>query len=354
MAWKSVFSIFSNDLAVDLGTANTLVFARGKGIIVREPSIVAVNTKTNRVEAVGTEAKEMLGRTPGNIVAIRPMKDGVIADFEVTEKMLDHFIKKAHGRSLFVRPRIVISVPSGITQVEKRAVQDSALRAGASEVFIIEQAMAAAIGAGLPITEPTGNMIVDIGGGTTDVAVISLAGIVYSRSVRMASNEMDEAIIQYVKRKYNLLIGERTAEQIKIEIGSAHPLDEPLTMEVKGRDLVEGVPKTLIADRRGGPRGPLRGRRGDRRDRARRARAHAAGALRRHHGQGHHHHRRRLAPPQPRPAAARGDRPADLLRRGPARLRGPRDRRDADRHGPVEEDLHSVKRGGRKQEAGSR
>ncbi|HEY6066643.1 MAG TPA: rod shape-determining protein MreB, partial [Thermoanaerobaculia bacterium] len=185
MAWRSVFSLFSNDLAVDLGTANTLVFARGKGIIVREPSIVAVNNHTNRVEAVGTEAKEMLGRTPGNIVAIRPMKDGVIADFEVTEKMLDHFIKKAHGRSLFVRPRIVISVPSGITQVEKRAVQDSALRAGASEVFIIEQAMAAAIGAGLPITEPAGNMIVDIGGGTTDVAVISLAGIVYSRSVRI-------------------------------------------------------------------------------------------------------------------------------------------------------------------------
>ncbi|MGH9400391.1 MAG: rod shape-determining protein, partial [Thermoanaerobaculia bacterium] len=200
----------------------------------------------NRVEAVGTEAKEMLGRTPGNIVAIRPMKDGVIADFEVTEKMLDHFIKKAHGRSFFVRPRIVISVPSVITQVEKRAVQDSALRAGASEVFIIEQAMAAAIGAGLPITEPAGNMIVDIGGGTTDVAVISLAGIVYSRSVRTASNEMDEAIIQYITRKYNLLIGERTAEQVKIEIGSAHPLDEPLTMEVKGRDLVEGIPKTLV------------------------------------------------------------------------------------------------------------
>ena len=245
MAWKSIFSIFSNDLAIDLGTANTLVFARGKGIIVREPSIVAVNTVTNRVEAVGTEAKEMLGRTPGNIVAIRPMKDGVIADFEVTEKMLDHFIKKAHGRSLFVRPRIVISVPSGITQVEKRAVQDSALRAGASEVFIIEQAMAAAIGSGLPITEPTGNMIVDIGGGTTDVAVISLAGIVYSKSVRVASNEMDEAIISYIKRKYNLLIGERTAEQIKIEIGSAYPLDEPLAMEIKGRDLVAGVPKTL-------------------------------------------------------------------------------------------------------------
>ena len=245
MAFRSFFSIFSNDLAIDLGTANTLVFAEGRGIVVREPSIVAVNKITNKVEAVGSAAKEMLGRTPGNIVAIRPMKDGVIADFEVTERMLDYFIKKAHGRSLFVRPKIVISVPSDITQVEKRAVKDSALQAGASEVFIIEQAMAAAIGAGLPITEPTGNMIVDIGGGTTDVAVISLAGIVYSKSVRVASNEMDEAVIQYIKRKYNLLIGERTAEQIKIEIGSAYPLDEPLTMEIKGRDLVEGVPKTL-------------------------------------------------------------------------------------------------------------
>ncbi|MEO8054920.1 MAG: rod shape-determining protein, partial [Acidobacteriota bacterium] len=217
----------------------------GRGIVVREPSIVAVNKISNRVEAVGSAAKEMLGRTPGNIVAIRPMKDGVIADFEVTERMLDYFIKKAHGRSLFVRPKIVISVPSDITQVEKRAVKDSALQAGASEVFIVEQAMAAAIGAGLPITEPTGNMIVDIGGGTTDVAVISLAGIVYSKSVRVASNEMDEAIIQYIKRKYNLLIGERTAEAIKIEIGSAYPLDEPISMEIKGRDLVEGVPKTL-------------------------------------------------------------------------------------------------------------
>jgi rod shape-determining protein MreB len=245
LAFRSFFSIFSNDLAIDLGTANTLVFAEGRGIVVREPSIVAVNRITNKVEAVGSAAKEMLGRTPGNIVAIRPMKDGVIADFEVTERMLDYFIKKAHGRSLFVRPKIVISVPSDITQVEKRAVKDSALQAGASEVFIIEQSMAAAIGAGLPITEPTGNMIVDIGGGTTDVAVISLAGIVYSKSVRVASNEMDEAIIQYIKRKYNLLVGERTAEQVKIEIGSAYPLDEPLTMEIKGRDLVEGVPKTL-------------------------------------------------------------------------------------------------------------
>ena len=246
MAVKSVLSMFSNDLAIDLGTANTLVYAKNKGIVVREPSIVAVNKINNNVEAVGKEAKEMLGRTPGNIVAIRPMKDGVIADFEVTEKMIKYFIEKAHGRRFLVKPRIVISVPSEITQVEKRAVKDSALRAGATEVYLIEQAMAAAIGAGLPITDPTGNMIVDIGGGTTDVAVISLAGIVYSRSVRVAGNEMDDAIIQYIKRKYNLLIGERTAEQVKMEIGSAFPLDDEMTMEIKGRDLVEGVPKTLI------------------------------------------------------------------------------------------------------------
>jgi rod shape-determining protein MreB len=246
MAVKSLLSMFSNDLAIDLGTANTLVYAKNKGIVVREPSIVAVNKVNNQVEAVGKEAKEMLGRTPGNIVAIRPMKDGVIADFEVTEKMIKYFIEKAHGRRFLVKPRIVISVPSEITQVEKRAVKDSALRAGATEVYLIEQAMAAAIGAGLPITDPTGNMIVDIGGGTTDVAVISLAGIVYSRSVRVAGNEMDDAIIQYIKRKYNLLIGERTAEQIKMEIGSAFPLDEEMTMEIKGRDLVEGVPKTLV------------------------------------------------------------------------------------------------------------
>ena len=245
MRFSSLLGFFSSDLAIDLGTATTLVYVRGRGIVVVEPSIVAVNRVTNRVEAVGSKAKEMLGKTPSNIQAIRPMKDGVIADFEVTERMLDYFIRKAHGRSFFVRPRIVISVPSEITQVEKRAVKDTALKAGASEVYLIEQAMAASIGAGLPITEPSGNMIVDIGGGTSDVAVISLAGVVYSRSVRVAGNSMDEAIIQYIKKKYNLLVGERSAEQIKMEIGSAYPLDEPLTMEIKGRDLVEGVPKTL-------------------------------------------------------------------------------------------------------------
>src|SRR6266852_2809090 len=238
-------SFLSNDLAIDLGTANTLVYAKNKGIVVSEPSIVAVNKVTGKVEAVGKDAKEMLGRTPGNIVAIRPMKDGVIADFEITEKMLSHFIRKAHNRNTFVRPRIIIGIPSEVTQVEKRAVKDSALKAKASEVYLVDQAMAAAIGAGLPITEPSGNMVVDIGGGTTDIAVISLAGIVYSKSVRVAGNEMDESVIQYIKKKYNLLIGERTAEQIKLEIGSAFPLDEPMTMEIKGRDLIEGIPKTL-------------------------------------------------------------------------------------------------------------
>jgi rod shape-determining protein MreB len=238
-------SFLSSDLAIDLGTANTLVYAKNKGIVVSEPSIVAVNKVTGKVEAVGKDAKEMLGRTPGNIVAIRPMKDGVIADFEITEKMLSHFIRKAHNRNTMVRPRIIIGIPSEVTQVEKRAVKDSALKAKASEVYLVDQAMAAAIGAGLPITEPSGNMVVDIGGGTTDIAVISLAGIVYSKSVRVAGNEMDEAIIQYIKKKYNLLIGERTAEQIKLELGSAYPLEEPITMEIKGRDLIEGIPKTL-------------------------------------------------------------------------------------------------------------
>jgi rod shape-determining protein MreB len=239
---------FSNDLAIDLGTANTLVYAKGKGIVVSEPSVVAV-TKDGRgpdkVRAVGREAKEMLGRTPGNIVAIRPMKEGVIADFEITEAMLRYFIMRVHNRSTLVRPRIVIAVPSGITEVEKRAVRESAMSAGAREVYLIEEPMAAAIGAGLPVTEPSGNMIVDIGGGTTEVAVLSLSGIVYSNSARVGGDKMDDAIINYVKRKYNLLIGERTAELVKISIGTAFPNDELQTMEVKGRDLVAGVPKTL-------------------------------------------------------------------------------------------------------------
>jgi len=241
----SLLSFLSTDLAIDLGTANTCVYAKARGIVVNEPSIVAMNKVNGRVEAVGREAKEMLGRTPGNIVAIKPMKDGVIADFDVTEKMLTYFIKKAHNGNVWVRPRIIIGVPSEITQVEKRAVKDSAYRAKASEVHLIEEAMAAAIGAGLPITEPAGSMVVDIGGGTTDIAVISLAGIVYSKAVRVAGNEMDEAIIQYIKKTYNLLIGERTAEAIKMELGSAYPIEERITMEIKGRHLIEGVPKTI-------------------------------------------------------------------------------------------------------------
>ncbi|HLB95060.1 MAG TPA: rod shape-determining protein [Nitrospiria bacterium] len=244
----AVLAWFSNDLAIDLGTANTLVYLKGKGIVINEPSVVAIEKKSNKVLAVGAEAKRMLGRTPGNIVATRPMKDGVIADFEIAEKMLKHFITKAHNRSTFVRPRIVISVPSRITQVEQRAVRDSAELAGAREVYLIEQPIAAAIGAGLPIAEPAGNMVVDIGGGTTDVAVISLAGIVYSQSVKVAGDKMDEAILSYIKRKYNLYIGELVSEQIKFEIGSAYPLEERKTFVIKGRDLITGLPKTLVMD----------------------------------------------------------------------------------------------------------
>jgi rod shape-determining protein MreB and related proteins len=236
---------FSNDIGIDLGTANTLVYIKDRGIVLREPSVVAIQQGSSRVLAVGEEAKRMLGRTPGNIVAIRPMKAGVIADFEVTEAMLRYFIRKAHNRKWVIRPRIIISVPSGITEVEKRAVKDSATHAGAREVYLIEEPMAAAIGVGLPVQEPAGNMIVDMGGGTTEVAIISLAGIVLSRSVRVGGDEMDEAIVQYLKRVYNLMIGERTAEEIKITIGSGYPLGEEMSMEVKGRDLVAGLPKTL-------------------------------------------------------------------------------------------------------------
>jgi rod shape-determining protein MreB len=243
----SILGRFSSDLAIDLGTANTLVYVKGKGIVLREPSVVAVrkDAKTNRVVAVGRDAKMMLGRTPGNIVAIRPMKDGVIADFEVTEAMLRYFIRKVHDRRTLIRPRINISVPSGITQVEKRAVRESAESAGAREVYLIEEPMAAAIGAGLPITDPVANMIVDMGGGTTEVAVISLAGIVYSKSVRVAGDKMDNAILQYIKRKFNLLIGEHSAEKIKIELGNVIPEQPYQEMEIKGRDLVSGVPKTI-------------------------------------------------------------------------------------------------------------
>lgn len=241
------WDLFSQDLAIDLGTANTLVFVKDKGICLREPSVVAINIQDKDVLAVGAEAKQMLGRAPGSIEAIRPMKDGVIANFEVTQQMIGSFIQKVHNnRKSLVRPRVAIAVPSGITQVEKRAVRDSAESAGAREVYLVEEPMAAALGVGLPIQEPSGNMIVDIGGGTTEVAIISMSGIVYSKSVRVAGDEMDEAIVNYVKRKYNLLIGERTAEEVKIKIGSAYPLEQPISMEIKGRDLVAGIPKTLV------------------------------------------------------------------------------------------------------------
>ena len=251
MLLDPILGLFSNDLAIDLGTANTCVYVKGKGIVLNEPSVVAVRKDPrggSKVLAVGREAKMMLGRTPGNIVAIRPMKDGVIADFEITESMLRHFIRKVHNRTTLVRPRIIVAVPSGITQVEKRAVRESAESAGAREVYLIEEPMAAAIGAELPITEPTSNMVVDIGGGTTEVAVISLAGIVYSKSVRVGGDKMDEAILQHIKRKYNLLIGLSTAEIIKTTIGNAYPNDSLETIEVKGRDLVTGIPKILTID----------------------------------------------------------------------------------------------------------
>ena len=239
-------SLFSKDVGIDLGTANTLVYMKGKGIIMREPSVVAVDTKTDEVRCVGGEAKAVIGRTPGSIVAVRPLKDGVIADFDITANMLETFLKKACGNSMFSRPRVVICIPSGVTEVERRAVREAALKAGARQVSVIEEPMAAAIGAGLPISEPTGSMIVDIGGGTAEIAVISLGGIVASRSVRMAGDMFDQAIIAFIKRKYNLLIGERTAEQIKIEIGSAYPMDPEMTLEIKGRNLVDGLPKNVV------------------------------------------------------------------------------------------------------------
>jgi rod shape-determining protein MreB len=243
--WNKFLSLFTNDIGIDLGTANTLVYVKDRGVVIREPSVVAIQEGTKRILAVGEDAKRMLGRTPGNIVAIRPMKSGVIADFDITEAMIRYFIRKVHSHRIRVKPRVLIAVPSDITEVEKRAVQESARHAGAREVFLIEEPMAAAIGVGLPVSEPAGNMIVDIGGGTCEVAVISLAGIVYSRSVRVGGDAMDECIVQYMRRVYNLMIGERTAEQIKIEIGSAYPIGEGKSMDVKGRDLVAGLPKTL-------------------------------------------------------------------------------------------------------------
>ena len=251
MIFDWLYGLFSNDLAIDLGTATTLIYVKGKGIVSCEPSVVAVQRDVRggkKVLAVGREAKEMLGRTPGNIQAVRPLRDGVIADFEITEAMLRYFIARAHNRRTLVKPRIIICVPFGITEVEKRAVKESAEGAGAREVYLIEEPMAAAIGAGLPITEPSGNMVVDIGGGTTEVAVISLAGIVYSQSVRVGGDKMDESIMAYIKRKYNMAIGEQPDARIKITIGNAYPLEQQLTMEVKGRDMVAGIPKTVVVN----------------------------------------------------------------------------------------------------------
>src|SRR5579885_198077 len=245
MTYRSLLRKFSPDLAIDLGTANTLVYVAGKGIVLNEPSMLAVDRRSGDVVGCGTAARDMLGRTPGNIVAIRPLREGVIADFKMAERMLNYFIQKAHRRRTLMRPRVVIGVPSETTEVEKRAVLDSTYRAKASEVHLVEQPVVAALGAGLPVTEPSGNMVVDIGGGTTDIAIISLSGVVYSRSLRVAGNEMDEAIMNYVKRKYNLLIGERTAERVKIEIGSADRLEKPLSAEIKGRDLIRGLPKAV-------------------------------------------------------------------------------------------------------------
>jgi len=244
--FRKFLGLLSSDIGIDLGTANTLVYVKDKGIVLREPSVVAVQSGTNNVLAVGDEAKRMLGRTPSNIVAVRPLKDGVIADFEVTEAMLRHFISKVHNGRVRAKPRVVIAVPAGITEVEKRAVQESAMHAGAREVYLIEEPMAAAIGVGLPVQDPAGNMIIDIGGGTTEVAVISLSGIVFSRSLRVAGDELDKAIVQYMKRSYNLMVGERTAEEIKIKIGSAYPMEQETSAEVKGRDLVTGMPKTRM------------------------------------------------------------------------------------------------------------
>src|SRR5467141_1074307 len=326
--FNGIYKLFSRDLAIDLGTANTLIYIRGMGIVSNEPSVVAVQQEARggkKVLAVGKEAKEMLGRTPGNIVAIRPMKDGVIADFEITAAMLRYFIRAAHNRSTLVKPRIIIAIPSGITEVERRAVREAAKSAGAREVYLIEQPIAAAIGAGLPISEPSGNMIVDIGGGTSDVAVISLAGIVCAKSVRIGGDKMDEAIIQHIKRGYNLLIGERTAELIKMTIGNAYPSDEVLTMDIKGRDLVAGVPRTLTVSS----------------DEVREALAEPVNAIveavkgtlertppelaRRHRRPRHRARGRRRALEGLRCAAPRGDGPAGVHRRGPAQLG--RDRR---------------------------
>ena len=318
--FSSMTGFGGRDMAVDLGTANTLVYVRGRGIVLSEPSVVAIDQRTGEVHAVGVEAKRMLGRTPGTIQAIRPLKDGVIADFDVTEQMLRHFIQKVHQHR-FAHPRVVVCVPSGVTGVEKRAVEEATLSAGARQAYLIEEPMAAAIGAGLPVAEPTGNMIVDIGGGTTEVAVISLGGIVVSQSLRVGGDEMDEAIINHIKRDYKLLIGQQTAEEIKLEIGSAWDMREELQAEVRGRDMLTGLPKTVILTseeiRRALDEPVDADHRGDQVD----ARQDAARARRGHHGSRHRPRRRRRAPERPRRAAAPRDADARPPRREPAHLR---------------------------------
>ncbi len=319
------FFLLGRDMAVDLGTANTLVYVRGRGIILNEPSVVAVNVKDGRPLAVGAEAKRMIGRTPSHIQAIRPLKDGVIADFEICEKMLRYFIQRVHQRR-FAKPRMVICVPSGITGVEQRAVMEAAEYAGARKAYIIEEPMAAAIGAGLPVHEPTGNMVVDIGGGTTEVAVISLGGIVTSQSVRIGGDELDEAIIAYIKKEYSLALGERTAEEIKIALGSAFPLEEELHAEIRGRDLVSGLPKTVVVSTEEIRQGHRRTGLGDHRRSESHARQDPARARRRHHGAGDRAHRRRRPAARPRRSAAGGD--GDAHRGGPGspQLCGDRER----------------------------
>ena len=311
------------DMAVDLGTANTLVYVRGRGIVLSEPSVVAIDSRTGEVHAVGIEAKRMLGRTPGTIQAIRPLKDGVIADFDVTEEMLRHFIQKVH-QNRWAHPRVVVCVPSGVTGVEKRAVEEACLSAGARTAYLIEEPMAAAIGAGLPVGEPTGSMVVDIGGGTSEVAVISLGGIVVSQSIRVGGDEMDEAIINYAKREYKLLIGQQTAEELKLEIGSACPMEEELQAEIRGRDMVSGPAQDGRADQRGDPPGARGAAQPDHRRGQGDARPHPAGARLGHHGPRHHARRRRLAAAGARRAPARGDADARAPGRVAADLRGGR------------------------------
>ena len=332
--FKKLRGYFSNDLSIDLGTANTLIYVRGKGIVLNEPSVVAIREEPSRggkkIEAVGTEAKNMLGRTPGNITAIRPLKDGVIADFTVTEKMLQYFIEKVHGNRLIrPSPRVLVCVPYGSTQVERRAIQESAEGAGARWVRLIEEPMAAAVGAGMPVHEARGSMVLDIGGGTSEVAVISLNGIVYAASVRIGGDRFDEAIINYVRRNYGILIGEATAERIKIEIGSAYPGQQVREISVKGRNLSEGVPRSFTLNSQRDPRGAAGTAAGHRRRGQGRARTDAAGTRLRRRRARHRAHRRRRAAARHRQAADGGDGPAGRRRRRPAHLRGARRRQDA-------------------------